>query len=397
MNVTQKRILFVDDEPQVLDGLRVSLRAMRSNWEMAFVESGQAALDTMAEAPFDVLVTDMCMPGMDGAELLQHTVDRYPRTARIVLSGRTALEQFLQTVGPAHQFLSKPCVPDTLRDAIERVSAVQDLVPGEELDAIIGKLRKLPDFSENIERLLTELQSSTPSRTLIHQIIADDLGMTGRTIQMVESAFFGLRTEVTVPSQVVDLLGLEFVHSLVLSMLVFSQFEDRESTTVSMTQLWDHSSRVARSAARIAQMEGLEDNIVANAFVGGMLHDVGQLVLDEQLHRGYADILQAASEEERRLWEVERQELSTTHAEVGGYMAGLWELPYAVVEAMIHHHEPSRCPSRKLDALTLVHVANVFDREQHHGGTRDELATSYLKELGLEAKIETWRRACADG
>ena len=85
--MTKRRILFVDDEAKVLDGLRNLLRRQRHEWDMLFALSGAAALEELAKAPVDVIVSDMRMPGMDGAELLTRVRTLYPQTARIVLSG----------------------------------------------------------------------------------------------------------------------------------------------------------------------------------------------------------------------------------------------------------------------------------------------------------------------
>ena len=97
------RILFVDDEQNVLLGIRRATRSMRHEWEMSFVESGAAALEHFAANDVDVLVTDMRMPGMDGAELLQSVKDRYPGTARIILSGHSDQEAIFRSTTSAHE------------------------------------------------------------------------------------------------------------------------------------------------------------------------------------------------------------------------------------------------------------------------------------------------------
>jgi DNA-binding NtrC family response regulator len=108
-----KRVIFVDDEARILEGLRRMLRPMRNQWEMAFAPGGQAALDVMATTPFDVIVSDMRMPGMDGAALLEQVREHYPEVIRIVLSGHTEMATALRVVPIAHQFLAKPCDAET--------------------------------------------------------------------------------------------------------------------------------------------------------------------------------------------------------------------------------------------------------------------------------------------
>ena len=85
------RVMFIDDEPNILSGLRRILRPLRDQWQMQFADGGQAALDSLADAPCDVIVSDMKMPGMDGAELLSAVKKKYPTSIRIALSGEWGL------------------------------------------------------------------------------------------------------------------------------------------------------------------------------------------------------------------------------------------------------------------------------------------------------------------
>lgn len=126
-----KNVLFVDDEPLVLKGLARMLYPLRSEWQMTFVDSGSQALETMSAAPFDVLVTDMRMPGMSGSVLLAEVSNRHPDVIRIVLSGMCDREEALSSVAGAHQFLAKPCDADLLKKAVERALTVRnDLANG---------------------------------------------------------------------------------------------------------------------------------------------------------------------------------------------------------------------------------------------------------------------------
>ncbi|HXA92143.1 MAG TPA: response regulator, partial [Steroidobacteraceae bacterium] len=102
------RILFVDDEAPVLESLRTLLHRMRARWEMNFVDSAGRAIESFEKAPHDILVTDIRMPGMDGAQLMQVISQRWPDTVRIALSGFAELKQSMRLVPLAHQFLSKP-------------------------------------------------------------------------------------------------------------------------------------------------------------------------------------------------------------------------------------------------------------------------------------------------
>src|SRR5262250_288397 len=105
-----RRILFVDDDPQLLSGLGKALRKHRHRWTMVFADSGDAALAEIHRATFDVVVSDMRMPVMDGAELLAQIRDRDPSTIRMILSGFSERNAIVRAQPVAHQFFNKPCM-----------------------------------------------------------------------------------------------------------------------------------------------------------------------------------------------------------------------------------------------------------------------------------------------
>src|SRR5919204_1757148 len=125
------RVLFVDDEPRVLDALRRLLRQRRDEWEMGFVTSGAEALERLSAEPVDIVISDMRMPGMDGAELLTRVRSEHPSVVRMVLSGHSEQEASMRVLQVAHQYLSKPCDSRMLTDAIQRASTLRHTLGSE--------------------------------------------------------------------------------------------------------------------------------------------------------------------------------------------------------------------------------------------------------------------------
>ncbi len=113
-----KRVLFVDDEPKVLAGLQRMLRPLRHEWRMTFAAGGAEALAMLERGPFDVLVTDMRMPGIDGPQLLEEVRRRFPHVLRIALTGQYHGDAVQRSAALAHYHLAKPCDPDMLKEAI---------------------------------------------------------------------------------------------------------------------------------------------------------------------------------------------------------------------------------------------------------------------------------------
>lgn len=392
-----KTLLFVDDEPRVLQGLQRQLRTMRHEWQMHFVASGPEALTLLDTTPVDVLVTDMMMPGMDGAALLAAVAERHPHVVRLVLSGHADREALLRLVGPAHQYLSKPCDPDELRNAVARAFALRQLLASEPLKHLAGRVRCLPTLPTLYTQLTQELQRDEPSMEHIGQIISKDPGLTTKILQLVNSAFFGLAQPITSPAEAVAYLGLTTVRALVLALQVFAQFDPKLARGFSMEGLARHGWMTGVFARRIAEAERRDVKVLDQCLVAGLLHDVGRLVLASEMPEPYGKILEAARSGQQPLWRVEQAELGASHAEVGAYLLGLWGLPNPVVEAVGFHHRPLDCPVRAFAPVIAVHVADALAHEQSapaDASSPPSIEPELLETLGLTNRLELWRERC---
>ncbi|MGO9689473.1 MAG: response regulator, partial [Syntrophobacteraceae bacterium] len=183
-----KSILFVDDEPMVLDGLRRMLRGMRNEWEMEFVTNGHDALKILDTKRFNVIVTDMRMPGMDGCQLLNHVKELHPQLVRIVLSGHSDKDMILKSIGPAHQFLSKPCDAETIKTTVARVCSMREIMEDETLIKVVSAVESLPSLPEFYSEVVDEVNSAEGSLDRVGEIISRDSGMSAKILQLVNSA-----------------------------------------------------------------------------------------------------------------------------------------------------------------------------------------------------------------
>lgn len=379
-----KHILFVDDEPMVLSGLRRMLRPMRHEWEMAFVGGGKEALEKMAETHFDVIVSDMRMPGMSGVELLDEVRKRHPHVTRLILSGHSDMEMILKSVETTHQFLAKPCDAETLKDTVERTCMLQGLLQDENLSKVISRISTLPSLPSLYIEITQEVESPDASIAKVGEIIDRDVGMTAKILQLVNSAFFGLRHHVSTPSQAASLLGLDVIRSLVLATEVFSSFKGAASG-IDIGAMWAHCYHVSTLAKKIAQEEGADAKSCDHALMAGMLHDVGRLILANYLPDEYAAVTPCMEEKSIPVWEAERTIFNCTHMEVGGYLLGLWGLPNPIVEAVVYHHNPSKGSSDGFTPLTAVHTANALIR-----GEAEPLDREYLDQIGQLERLSKW-------
>ncbi|MEN0110627.1 MAG: response regulator [Planctomycetota bacterium] len=383
------RILFVDDEPNVLSGLRRMLRSERSAWDMAFCDGGAAALERLAAEPADVVVTDMRMPGMDGAELLRRVRDRHPDTVRIVLSGHSDQELTLRAIGPAHQYLSKPCEPDQLRNVISAAVTLHRRVSSERVRLIVESVDALPSLPEVYVQLVEEMSSPTASVDAAGRLVAADLGMSAKVLQLVNSSFFGLPVRVSDVPHAVALLGLGVIKPLVLSGGVFRQFEGSDLGGLSLRRLTAHSTRVAVRARDVLEAETHADGeTLSDALLAGMMHDVGRLVLAQARPGDYSQVTAECHDAPHRLAELEREAFGATHAEVGGHLMQLWGLPAPLVEAVTLHQTPGDSPTAEsFGVLAAVHAAEAMTDGEA------ELDQAFLERIGAGDRADRWAAA----
>ncbi len=385
-----KRLLFVDDESMVLDGLRRALHGMREVWDMHFVDSAEAALQALEKQPYDAVVSDMRMPLMDGAQLLEQIKQRYPDVVRMILSGQSSREAVYRSIAPAHQFLSKPCDPQELAARLSQALAMRDLLSNQSLKTVISRLRSIPSLPTLYDEITAALRLESPSLEQIARIISKDVGMAAKILQLANSAFVGASGRVSSLLQALSLIGTETVRTLVLSVHVFSQCDGNTQVRASLPALWDHSVAVSSLAQRIAACEGCAKAMVEESFTAGLLHDVGKVVLLAEMPREYHEIFELDPDAGK---ELERERLGCTHAEVGAYLMSIWGLPLALVHAVAFHHHPSESVETQFSSLTAVHAADAIASATDASPLNHdiEMDLSYLERLGLREREGRWR------
>ncbi len=389
----KKAILFVDDEPMILAGLQRILREMRTEWDMSFANSGAEALAQMERAPVDVIVTDMKMPGMNGAQLLSEVMRRHPATTRFILSGFADRELTMQCAMAAHQFISKPCDATAIRTAVNRAFSGESWLQNENLRKIVLQMASLPSLPALYYEIMESLHSAGASVEEVGQLISKDIGITAKLLQLVNSAFFGLQRRVANPTEAVLQLGLETVKSLVVWAHVFSQHRLAQSQDFSIDRLSNHSLATGILAKELLEEEHVEQKLSDEAFTAGLLHDIGKLVLAANLPREYAAARKTARDSGISLEEAERLQFGASHAEVGAYLLSLWGLPTTIIDAAAYHNCPSSAGSQGLSPLLAIHVADIleYDAAGHDVGAPPEMDFDFLLTTELQPHVKVWQ------
>jgi len=389
--MSAKRLLFVDDDRMVLGGLRRALHDTRAEWEAVFTASGQEALEALGKSAFDAVVTDMRMPGMDGAELLERIKDRYPEVIRIVLSGQSEKEAMLRSIAPAHQYLAKPCDIRELKLRLGQAFASRDLVRNPAIAAAIARLRSIPSLPVIYSELTAALRSETTSLAKIEEIVGKDVGMATKILQLANSAFIGVHGQVQSLRQAVSLIGVDTVRTLTLSIHIFSRFERHAAITAQVALLWEHSIATASLAQKIALLETGDKSMAEACFAAGLLHDVGKVILLGERPQEYVEVVRRLEKDTAPVDEVECEILGCSHAQLGGYLVSIWGLPTSLVQAVALHHCPSQAIETQFSALTAVHCADALIHAATDSNESPAADAAYLERLGLVGRWNDWR------
>lgn len=350
------RILFVDDEQRILDGLRDLLRKDRKRWTIDFALGGEAAIEKLEREPYDVVVSDMRMPRIDGGGVLEAAKRLRPEAGRIILSGQTELAAATRVVPVAHQFLTKPCDGDSLRAVISRMLDLVALVRDVGLQRLVGGIDALPSPPDTYSRLVATLGSATSSAKDIAAVLRQDPALCAKLLQLTNSAFFGLKRTVTSVDTAVALLGIEVLRALVLALGTFASMNASDATVVAKLQ--DHAVAAGEIAHLVAREHPAQDAV----FAAALMHDVGRLLLATKLQDDYTRLERRCAGEGASLSDAELEAFGATHAEVGAYLLGLWGLPADIVEAVRFHHRPWDAPPTNPIAK-LVGIATLIADE----------------------------------
>jgi HD-like signal output (HDOD) protein len=384
----KKRILFVDDETAVLDSLRDVLRKERKRWEMSFATGGEAALAELRRQPFDVVVSDMRMPGMDGAALLGQVKEEFPATARLVLSGHAEREAVMRALPVAHQYLSKPCDADTLRVAIERTCDLQRLLADESIRKVVGKVAHLPSVPRTYTALVEAAGDPKTDAGVVAGIVENDPAMSTKILQLVNSAYFGCAQRVASVRQAVNYLGLETLKGLALSAEVFSTLEKTRVPGF----VPDLLQRRALLASRLAKKFVADKKRAESAFTAALVAHVGVIVLAMGVPEKLGEAIARAAAAGVGQHEAERELFGVSHAEVGAYLLGVWGLPLSIVEGVAFHHRPGEAPEGDRELIGAVHVACALAEDAEGKG----IDVAFLERAGLAAETARWRAVAAE-
>lgn len=394
------RIVFVDDDPQVLEGLRRMLFGRRELWHMRFFTDPQAALSSLADDSAELVISDLQMSGMDGVAFLEQVRERFTEAIRYVLTGVLDHPLLGQAMRCAHQVIAKPCRPHILREVIERAETIKTRLSGIKKVSLFSDINNLPVMPETYQNVLAMLASPTASPRRLGQLVTEDVGMSARIVQLANSPWFGRSGRIHDPVQAVLFLGVKTIEAMVLTEGIFARLNPALVQAFGISGLQSHCLRVSILARKMCMDLQFSPERIESASTAGILHDAGKIVLISKMKDVFTQALIRSRREGRALYEVEQELIGVSHAELAGAMLQLWAMPAEIIEATACHHQPSGatselCTPRGATLADVICLADAIDHRLCSSGTdgiSPAVDQEWLSRLGLDEAARRWEQ-----
>jgi putative nucleotidyltransferase with HDIG domain len=391
------RLLLVDTSPKNLAAYQ-TLFGKDEQWECHFADSIKTAFDKLSLANFDIVITDIKMPVLNGVPLLETVAQMYPDIIRIVLVPSLSADYSKHLVKYAHRVLVRPKTTEELETLLERIYRLYKVIMRPQAIRFIDGLETIPSLPKVYGDLVAELESPQPSVKRAGFLISQDLGMSASILKMVNSAYFGLSKRISSPEFAVSLLGLDIVQGLVLTAHLFTAFSNAETKLLNLETIVDHCLVVGFLSKEIAMHEKLPQSTVDSIYIAGILHDVGRLVFASHSPKLYRNVIDIATRENRQLYQVEQELFGAMHAEIGAYLLGQWGLPELVIELIAYHHSDN-IPDYLALELSALRAADVYSKDilpASEPDSSDTLEKIFKSSPSLKEKKDEWYQVCLE-
>ncbi|WP_114096490.1 MULTISPECIES: response regulator [Thalassospira] len=392
-------IIFVDDDPNVLRGLRRRMMGQRPSWSLRFYESAEQALAGMDEQEADVVISDMRMPSMDGAEFLRIVSRRFPQTSRILLSGYADEVAIQNGTAATQHFLTKPCKDIDIIHAVERGLIMRRYLRDPLLVDFLGRIPDDLVWPATFQRLHTILQFTGPkSRDELTEFACDFPVLTALGLELAR------REKLVEPDSFPDLIGLVKllgIETIKALCILWSELGQPDSFDPDEMDIALHRPLVlGQMAANIARLQKLPFETVDQVRAAALLCHIGEIIIERVMPEGYQASRERADRDECDIISAEIAEMGFAHPAVSACICAYWGFPHEVVEEIAFHHRPEAAPTRNSRALLIVYAAQHFARIAGVDGEKRarkyDLASTFISRCGAENIWPIWQQACIE-
>ncbi len=390
----KRSIYVVDDQSPVVEMTVLFLRHISADWEVAGFTDPLAALEAVKARAPDAVLTDQVMPGMLGSELLERIRDICPFAVRLIMSGCVTMDK-LALITSAHQYIAKPFDAAKVRDLILRSFSAQERIVNHGLKKVATSIRTIPSLPSSYHQLMAELKNNDAAGASIARLISNDPGLSVKVLQLANSALFGRGILVTEMIEAVNCLGTDMIMAVVLSQSVFRQFESLRQQQIDLPRLWAHSWETACAAQRLCREKKLPRQTGDEAFLAGLLHEVGRFVLIDNFPEQYQLVCLAARRDKAPLAVKLREAFQCAPSQLSAYVLELWGLPGAVVHGISQMECPEEDTEKRFNLTAALYIADHLVSAKSPPDTFpvEEWKSDYLQSIGCADEIAAWEKA----
>ena len=350
-----KRVLFVDDEPEILRSL--SRLFYDADYEILTADSGLSALNLLENTKVDIVISDMRMPVMDGFQLLNRVRELYPSVIRVILSAYTDEQTYFKSLSKnvAKLYIFKPWTTDGIVSILDKLFESRSLLSSKKLLSLINNI-DLPTIQSSYQRILRLIEENAQTSVLVDEIERDP-AIAAKVLHFANSAFYGVKTGSV--KQAVSYLGFENIRSVIISTSMMEVIDKMHAKPELIKNIWKHAF-LTNQILNIIYNEGLKRKISEVASSAGLLHNIGMIFFHTCFSNGYLAIRGEEAGSQANILDLEMAEFDVTHQQTGGYLLEWWELPYPIIEAALYHHTPldNRVINREI--VAAVHIAQKY-------------------------------------
>jgi HD-like signal output (HDOD) protein len=368
------KVMFVDDEQFILNGLKRVL--FSTDWQIKFAMGGEQALEILKDFAADFIVSDMRMPGMNGADLLETVSKLYPSTVRIILSGHADLDLNVRSSYVAHQWFNKPCDPLVLKTEIERINVVRAEFTNEDVMQIVGSVKSLPSVPRLLVKIKIMLRTKSLTMKGLSSLISENPSLCAKVLQVANSSFIVSSRNITNIEDAVTRLGVDAVSNIVAIAEIYSKVEGVPSAFLEETL--KRGLKIAKFAVTITKRSDRDITMLA-----GILHNIGELILWQINPKGMAVYLEKRKPGHDNT-ELERQVFRVDNIQIAYYLLHLWNFPFSIIECITLQNKVDKLTNYEFGGAAAIYIAK---RVINNLDVDETIVTHF----GISEQLTQWR------
>ncbi len=371
------------------------------HWQVDRFDDPQMLLARFELKAPDAVFLSSSIRGYAELNVLNRMIELKPDLLRFQLGPSIHSNQSItQRLELTHRVFAQPNDIETICTTVKYLLKITQLVKRPAIRQFISNQHQLPAVPGVYLELTHALNSDTTNAKNIASIIQQDPALAAKLIQLVNSSYFGMPREISQIPEAVSILGIRTLRGLALSSRISSTYPPHKRWKYfSFERINQRALLVARLAKDICQQAKVSPGIAEQAFLAGLLQDIGILVMASQNPSDYLKVLQYAVKEKKPLHLAEKKITGLYHGEVGAALMALWNIPPRVVEAILLHPAPHLSTDTDFQPLTAVHVADALIPPvwQHkHTKMNNQLSEAYLEKIGYLSSLHHWKLLAHD-